>query len=195
MGARGNYAKGEIKRKQILSAVTEAVAAGGSRYAHLSEVARKVGLTKAGLLHYFPTREVLYEEVLRARDVHDRDQYTTDRRGVEGYFAVIEHNREVPGLARLYAEFSVEATREGHPAREFFLERYTYLREALCTDIADAQSTGEMGPHVSPEVLADLLIAAADGLQVQWLLNPDIDVAGRLRVLWRNACIASHHPD
>ncbi len=35
------------------------------------------------------------------------------------------------------------------------------------------------------------MIVAADGLQVQWLLDREVDMAGRLRQLWRTLCAAS----
>ncbi len=38
-------------------------------------------------------------------------------------------------------------------------------------------------PPVDPEVAAALLVAAADGLQTQWRLDPSIDMAAHLEVL------------
>ena len=49
-------------------------------------------------------------------------------------------------------------------------------------------SSIEQGPGWSPDgarFAATVLIAAADGLQTQWLLDPAVDMAGTLRELWR----------
>ena len=131
MATRGPYAKGTAKRAEILDAALEAVAQHGIRRTYVSEIAERVGLTQTGLMHHFRSREELYQEVIRTRDEHDRDAYADTPAGIEGYFAVIEHNRDVPGLVQLYVEFSAEATHPDHPSHEFFLERYRSLR-AVC---------------------------------------------------------------
>ncbi|WP_349427822.1 helix-turn-helix domain-containing protein [Microbacterium sp. LWS13-1.2] len=191
MATRGPYAKGTAKRAEILEAALEAVAQHGTRRTYVSEIAERVGLTQTGLMHHFRSREELYEEVIRARDEHDRATYADAPTGIEGFFAVIEHNQEVPGLVQLYVEFSAEATHSEHPSHHFFLERYASLRTALERDVALARESGDMGGNVDPTAVADLLIAAADGLQVQWLLDRSVDMGGRLRALWSSLCLAS----
>lgn len=191
MSSRGPYAKGLAKRGEILAAALEVVAQNGYSRTYINEVAERVGLTQTGLMHYFSSREELYQEVIRARDESDRDMFAAAPQGIEGFLAVIEHNQRVPGLVQLYAEFSADATHSGHPAHTFFAERYTALREALEGDVAFAQAQGEVGPSADSSAIADLLIAAADGLQVQWLLDDRIDMVGRLRVLWQSLCLAT----
>jgi AcrR family transcriptional regulator len=166
----------------------DAVAEHGYRRAYIREIAERVGLTQAGLMHHFRTREHLYQEIIRTRDEHDRDEFAVAPRGVEGFFAVIEHNQRVPGLAQLYAEFSAEASHPEHPAHDFFRERFAYLREALARDVEQAREDGEFGGGVDALTAADLLISAADGLQLRWLIDREIDMVGRLRELWRSLC-------
>lgn len=192
MGARGQYAKGVLKRQQILEVALEVVAQHGFRRTYVSEIAERVGLTQPGLIHYFRTREELCQEIIRARDLHDRDSIAAEFRGIEGYFAVISHNRHVPGLVQLYAEFSAEASHPGHPAHEFFRQRYASLREALVRDIELAREDGEYRGALPPDKAAYLLIAAADGLQLQWLIDDRVDMVGQLRTLWRALCAAPH---
>ena len=191
IATRGPYAKGTLKRQEILRVALEAVAQHGYRRTYISEIAQRVGLTQAGLIHHFRTREQLYEEIIRTRDEHDRDTFANAPHGLEGFFAVIEHNQHVPGLVQLYAEFSAEASHPGHPAHAFFRERYAYLREALVRDIELARVDGEFGDGVDPETAAELLISSADGLQLQWLIDRRIDMVARLRELWRGLCAAS----
>ncbi|MFT4230169.1 MAG: TetR family transcriptional regulator [Microbacterium sp.] len=191
MASRGSYAKGKARRAEILAAALEVVARNGIRHTYVSEIAEHVGLTQTGLMHYFESREELYEAVIHARDEHDRDAYTQTASGIEGFFAVIDHNRQVPGLVQLYVEYSAEAAHPGHPSHDFFLERYAYLRAALRGDVELAKAEGTISEHADTRAIADTLIAAADGLQVQWLLDPAVDMAGRLRALWRSLCVAS----
>ena len=68
MSARGPYAKGEAKRKEILRVALEVVAEMGCRSASNREIAHRAGLSQAGLAHYFGSREELYMAILRTRE-------------------------------------------------------------------------------------------------------------------------------
>jgi hypothetical protein len=47
------------------------------------------------------------------------------------------------------------------------------------------QDAGELDLAFDPHAVASLLIAAADGLQIRWLLDPDgVDTGDRLERLW-----------
>lgn len=188
---RGPYAKGVARREEILAVALEVIAQNGCRKASSRDIARRVGLSQAGLMHYFGSREELYEAVLRARDERDNETYYLPNPSFEGFLALIAHNAEVPGLVQLYVEYSAEATIHGHPSREFFLRRYDWVRGMLVTSIVNAQEHGEMGPAVDVGAAVDLLIAAADGLQVQWALDHSVDITGQLTGLWQLICRSS----
>lgn len=194
MNARGPYAKGSAKRAEILDVALDVVAERGCRRAYVSEIAQRAGLTQAGLMHHFRSREELYEAVIRVRDEHDQATIAAEPPGIEGFLAVIEHNRQVPGLVQLYVEFSAEAAHSDHQSRGFFRDRYAELRGALERDIAFAQAEGRMGEHIDTVAAADLMIAAADGLQLQWLMDDTVDMVARLQELWRTLSVASWHP-
>lgn len=191
MTRRGQYAKGAAKRAEILSVALDVVAEQGTRKSSNREIAARVGLTQPGLMHYFRTREDLFVEVLRARDVRDHEQFYAPQRGFQSFLDVIAHNATVPGLVRLYVEYSAEATIEGHPARAFFDERFRWVRTLMAEAIELEQANELMGPDIDIPYAADLVIAAADGLQVQWLLDPSIDMADRLSRLWEGIRAAS----
>jgi hypothetical protein len=75
----------------------------------------------------------------------------------------------------------VESVTENHPAQQFFRDRFSGLR----TIVADALR--EVVPPTVPEHelvrAASLIIAMMDGLQVQWLLDPDtIDMASSVEI-------------
>ncbi|GAA1961980.1 TetR/AcrR family transcriptional regulator [Microbacterium deminutum] len=184
MGGRGAYAKGVAKREEILAVALEVVAKNGCRKATTSEIAERVGLTQPGLMHHFGSREELYQEVLRARDVHDLDEYYAPNPRFEGFLSVIQHNTQVPGLVQLYAEFAAEASIVGHPAHDYFVERYAWVRGLLSSAIERAQEEGEMGPDLDVAEAADLIVATSDGFQVEWLHDPTIDMVGRLTRVW-----------
>ncbi|MCI1018650.1 TetR/AcrR family transcriptional regulator [Microbacterium sp. C5A9] len=194
MTRRGQYAKGAAKRAEILAVALDVVAEMGTRKSSNREIAARVGLTQPGLMHYFRTREDLFVEVLRARDARDHEQFYSPDQGFQGFLDVIAHNATVPGLVRLYVEYSAEATIEGHPARAYFEERFAWVRALVIESVESEQAAETMGTGVDVPYVADLMIAAADGLQVQWLLDPSIDMAARLSRLWEGIRATSWTP-
>jgi len=182
---RGSYAKGLAKREEILAVALQVVAEQGCRSTSIREIARRVGLSQPGLMHHFETREALYVEVLRTRDALDRANFIGATDTFEGFLDVIRHNTSVPGLVQLYVEFSAEASVGKHPAHGFFKERYAWVREGTVRSIRNAQESGELGPDIDVEKTADLIVASADGLQQQWLIDRSIDMVARLELLWQ----------
>jgi hypothetical protein len=98
-----------------------------------------------------------------------------------------ERNRSIPGLVELYAALTTDALQEQHAvSREFVRERFRSLREALAVRIESGQRAGRIAADISPQEAAALVIAASDGLQVQWLLDPGaVDVGRSLSILER----------
>ncbi|GAA0956468.1 TetR/AcrR family transcriptional regulator [Kribbella koreensis] len=167
MAQRGPYAKGVAKREEILTVALEVIARQGYRKTSTRELAGAVGLSEAGLLHYFGSKEKLFEEVLRARDEADTTRLGDDSDAVGKLGAIVRHNADVPGLVQLYSTFSAEAGDRQHGAHEYFVERYQRLREALAEGIRDRQARGTINTAADPEKIATVLIALSDGLQIQ----------------------------
>ena len=124
------YAKGEAKRREILAAALTLIAESGYRNSTLQDVADAVRLTKAGVLHYFESREDLIAQVLMGRDDHDAAQLRVPGavpgavpRTVSGDMLTqlsrtIRHNVLVPGMVQLFSGVVVEAEDPKHPAHD-----------------------------------------------------------------------------
>jgi len=197
-GRRGSYAKGAAKREEILSRALDVIAREGFRGASVKELADAVGLSPPGLLHYFDSKEELFTEILRKRDElnaigetrggdlpglpAEPDGEPLDVRA--GYLNVIRHNADVPGLVHLFARLSVDAADPQHPAHQFFIERGETLRAGIGAAIAAKQVTGEITDRIEPEMLARIFQAVADGLQLQWMLQPEVDMAATVEALF-----------
>ena len=181
MTTRGSYAKGIAKREEILTLALDVIARHGYRGASVKEIADAVGLSQAGLLHYFDSKIELFTAVLIKRDKVDLERATGDI--LEDLVNIVAHNAEVPGLVQLFAQLSIEATDPDHPAHAFFVERYAGLRQKLAARIRDGQSDGSFSDALAPDRVAALIVAATDGLQTQFLLDPSIDMAAELRSL------------
>lgn len=183
-----SYPKGERRRSEIVRAAFGAFSTVGYRNASMVQIAATVGVSRAGLLHHFPSKESLLAAVLQERDRVNASLFWDDFDATDGveYFArlvrTIEHNASTPGAVGLYAILAAEASDPDHPAHDFFIERYTWLRRELREAFADVASRGLLRDGVDPDGLEHDVIALMDGLQVQWLLDPtSVDMAARLR--------------
>jgi AcrR family transcriptional regulator len=186
--SKRRYNKGALKRAEILDAALMLFAEQGYDRTSVREVARAVDLSQAGLLHYFSSKEELFAEVLRRRDERNERLYDQNRGNpvtAEGLVAIVRHNAEEPGLVRLFVTLSAESTAEDGPARSFFTGRYDAIRAGIADDIRRHQLDGDIASDLDAAVLASLLVAAADGLQIQWLLDPEkVDMGARLEQMW-----------
>ncbi|MBV1855925.1 TetR/AcrR family transcriptional regulator [Catellatospora tritici] len=161
----------EQRRSEILAAALAVFAERGYRGASLAAVAERVGLTQQGLLHYFPSKDALLAEVLRLRDEIDQRTFTDDC-GLDVMERVVAHNATRPGLVQSFTVLAADSVTDEHPARPFFTERYRAVRavmaEAIRRDLGD-----DLPPGLTHEQAGALLVAVMDGLQLQWLLDPD----------------------
>ena len=179
MVRRGAYAKGVAKREEILRVALEVIARDGYRGASVREIAEAAGLSPAGLLHYFDSKEELFVEILRARDERDTRDYG-EGDFITTFLSVMRHNTEVPGLVRLYAQLAAEAGDPEHPAREFFSSRTREIEAYGRDTVVAAQAAGEIRADLDPAWIVRSAHALADGLQAAWLIDPTIDMAADL---------------
>jgi len=188
MATRGPYAKGRAKREEILDAAVELYSRDGYDRTSVREIARATGLSQAGLLHHFGGKEAIFAEVLRRRDAQSEARFNPDSSQpvtVDGLIATVRHNRHESSLVRLFVTLSSEVIDTDSPAHDFFEQRYERLIDDVSEDVRNRQAAGEIAPDLDPRAVASLLIAAADGLQTQWLLDPtSLDMGERLEELW-----------
>ncbi|MFD9195325.1 TetR/AcrR family transcriptional regulator [Streptomyces phaeochromogenes] len=173
---RGPYRKGLERREQILRAALEVFAEHGDRGSSLKEIADRVEMSQAGVLHYFGSREELLLAVLEARDALDTASVGDIHSPGEGMTRTVAHNAQQPGLVSLFVTLSSAATDPAHPAHAFFAHRYDDLARTLTEGLTTGRDQGVVRSDISPEKLARLLLAVSDGLQLQWLMNPDVDM-------------------
>ena len=188
MAQRGSYAKGVAKRTEILDTALDVVARNGFRGTSVKELADSVGLSQAGLLHYFDSKDELFTAILRRRDEVDLALADPHADIVEQLITVIRHNADVPGLVQLFASMSTAATSDpSHAAHAYFVERYASLRTQAADAITIRQRRGEVPAGVDPTRLATVLLAVSDGMQIQWMLDPATDMAEHVELVWRLA--------
>lgn len=86
-----------------------------------------------------------------------------------------------PGIVQTFSALLGESVTEGHPAREFFTERYAQVRGEMAAMLR-AEFGERLPSGLTPEQAAPLLAAVSDGLQYQWLLAPEsVDMPAAFR--------------
>ena len=174
--ARGPYGKSAGRRQQIIDSAIEIFAREGVDAGSYRSVAAVAGVSHAALRYYFPTREDLLIAVYQAYEHREAEgEWPGD--GLSPVAAMREgavRNRAVPGLVKLYAALVADAVQEGHAAsRAFITRRFSAVRRQIARRVSLAQAQGSYPGDLDARDISSLIIAASDGLQLQWLLDPD----------------------
>lgn len=163
------------RRREILDAATSLIAASGFNGISLGRFAEACGMTKPGLLHYFASKEDLLIAVLDHRDELDGAAVAPDRTPATDAASsralitrLVRRNAIQPSIVRLYTVLNAEALDPGHPAHGYFAERWHASRHAL--------EVYAFPWHPEPRRCAVQVLAFLDGLQVNWLRDPSIDL-------------------
>jgi AcrR family transcriptional regulator len=163
------------RRAEIVEITMRLLAERGYWALTVADVAKEAGMTAPGVMRYFPTKSDLLTAVLEERDRADimwAAPRTARTSGADEFIGVIgrliARNAQRPHLIRLYTVLSAESLDPRHPAHEFFAGR---LRRATSI-IAQLMSAW----HPAPDDESILVVCLLDGLQLNWLRDPRIDM-------------------
>lgn len=163
------------RRGEILEAATALIATSGFNGISLGRFAEACGMTKAGLLHYFDSKEDLLISVLEHRDELDAAAvapYPTPAVDAASsrqlLTRLVRRNASQPAIVQLYTVLSAEALDPNHPAHEFFARRWEAAQHAL--------EVYAFPWHPEPRRCATQVHAFFDGLQLNWLRDRSIDL-------------------
>ena len=128
---RGEYAKSAARRQEIVAAALEVFSEAGYHKGSIRDVADRVGLSQAGLLHHYPSKHLLLEAVLDWRDQDALARMGAEQpQGLamlEALVDLAQHNATTPQVVELHVTLSAEATSEDHPVHDYFVRRYAWL--------------------------------------------------------------------
>lgn len=167
-GQAKGYPKGQARRRQILETAYDLYVSKSERPT-LRQVAERVGLTEAGVLHHFDSLDELFVAILEERD-EQAAQLSMD--GPEDIWEYLRWTTRTPGLTRLFVDMSVAGIDPQHPAHSFVQRHHARVAELL------EEAFGVLEP-----AQVRMLIAAAEGLQLQWLHDPTMSLAEDLQAL------------
>lgn len=174
--SRPTRPRGEQRRRQILDVALRLFAQRGFTNVSVADVASEVGITTAGLLHHFGTKNSLLIAVLQEREARnqDADKALRDegKDWLETYLERLEQNEEQPALVQLFALLSAESIAEEHPAHDWFVDRYQQTAVTAAQELTTLIDPNKLPDGVSVAMIGQWLIGLADGLRLQQLLNP-----------------------
>jgi len=173
------------RRMAILEEAERLIGQRGYHGFGLQELADRCSLTKAGLLHHFPSKDQLLTTLLRDRDGQNevaaverfrepgrQPSPALRRQGfIDAMVFVSRRNAERPALTRLHVMLRVEAMSADHPAHAYFQTRDAAKHlivaeslEGLCDD---------------PIAVARRILATMSGLEQSWIRSDcGFDLAG-----------------
>ncbi|TCO50234.1 TetR family transcriptional regulator [Kribbella antiqua] len=180
---RGPYAKSARRQAEIVASAASVFSARGYRGGSLREIAKQLDLSLTAVVHHFPSKSDLLVAVLESADSAHADSFQTDRRNEGVAYAVLQfvrRNIDRPEMLRLLALMAAESSASDHPAHEWFRRRYELTIATLADDIRQDQEQGRISNPRDPYSIAESLVAVWDGLQLQWLIDPNRDLVAAM---------------
>jgi len=175
------FAKGEDRRQRILAVAQRLLTRNGGRGTTLSQIAQEAGVTTAGLLHHFESKEQLLHAVLDARDADDLAHVDITGDVVEQLERVTERFERSPGLIGLFTVLLTENLDPDAPLHDRFLGRYQDAVAIVAEVIRRGQNAGRYRTDLDPAVKAVEIIAFLYGMETSWLLDPSIPLTDVFR--------------
>lgn len=168
------FAKGEDRRQRILAVAERLLARNGWRSTSLSQIAKEAGVTPAGLLHHFESKEQLLNAVLDARDADD-DAHA-DRSGdlITELIRVPERFERAPELVGTFTVLLAENIAPDAPLHDRLVDRYRAAVDIIVSIIERDQRNGKYRSDFDAAHKAVEIIAFINGMEILWLLDPSV---------------------
>ncbi|MFI7361329.1 TetR/AcrR family transcriptional regulator [Streptomyces sp. NPDC050149] len=173
------------RRQEILESALEVFAERGFKSASIDAVAERAGLTRQGVLHYFPSKKRLLLEILHFREQMARENLADHLAGEdwpEDFAATVAFEQGHPMFATVHSVVVAEAVTGQEPARGYVRDRSRSLQEHLTTRLIERY--GERLPSgLSAASAATAVLALVEGVHQQWLVDPEPDAERYPRIV------------
>ncbi len=167
-------AKGEDRKQRILEVAQRLLTRNGWRNTTLAQIAGEAGVTPAGLLHHFESKEQLLHAVLDARDFDD-DTHADRRGNLLGEIAqVADRFARAPELIGTFTVLLAENILPDAPLHDRLLARHRAATNIVADAIRRSQADGRYRTDIDPAVKAVEILAFVHGMETIWLLDPSI---------------------
>jgi AcrR family transcriptional regulator len=180
-------AKGLETRERIVDVAVRFIARNGARGTSLADIATEAGVSQAGLLYHFGSKEALLNAVLD-RHVAFAEEWLWGQGpdpGLEIVRMIARHMASWPnepqedgvyallGMNTVILGENVSEDTDLHPR---LVAAYKLTIDRVAATLRAAQKRGEIRTDIDPRLKAMELIAFCYGLEAAWLVNPAIPV-------------------
>ncbi|RDI45103.1 TetR/AcrR family transcriptional regulator [Nocardia mexicana] len=167
-------AKGEDRRQRILGVAQRMLTRNGWRSTTLAQIAREAGVSPAGLLHHFQSKDQLLHAVLDARDAADAAGSDLNGDLITEIRKVAARIEQSPELVGTFVVMLVENLLPEAPLHDRLLDRWKVAVGIVADIIRRNQEIGRYRPDVDPDLRAIEIVAFINGMELSWLLDHSI---------------------
>lgn len=173
--------RGNATREALIEAAMELWSQARWQVTGIAAVAERVGVTDAGLIHHFGTKENFVREVLAELDRQSWEYWRSrDMSGLDFIRALPEMARrsgEQPGLWELQLSFQAQNLDPDDPAYAYYTQRHGFLHRRYANAVRTGQEQGEIRPDADPDMVAGQILAFLMGCGFHREHGPkDVDV-------------------
>jgi AcrR family transcriptional regulator len=188
----GRKKMGDTRRRQILEGLLKAVGEHGLQRCNMTDVAEAAGVSR-GILHYYFKNK---DEMIGALVVHLKESYLPDfqdqtkqiddpkeQLNKSLWYPVQTFGQGGASLARVWIEFWGLAAH--HPeVHQFINDAQAALRDHFLQILRAGIEKGVFNDKIKPEKLTSVILAALEGLVLQWNFNPEnFSFVGEMKAL------------
>lgn len=193
-GLTGQARRGQVRREAIVEAALTVFALRGYRDGSLADVADSVGLSPAGILYHFGSKEGLLLAVIAERDRRAAASGETELTGLPALCAAMEATaRQCEGerpLAALHTVLGAESLDPSAVTHEYFLARSRVLRAGVAFRLREGQQEGQVRAGVDCDAKAAEVVAFLEGAALVWLLDDETSLVTLYRNYFDDLCAA-----
>lgn len=166
--------RAEDTRERIMRACLDVVSQSGFQGMRVAEIAKLVGITEAGVLHHYPSKQALLAALLQYRD-RAVSELAKEIHRQRGFAALLELQRVAvlitrdPVRAQLYLVLEAENLGPDRVSGDYFRRRNAATRRSIVRHIREAQEDGEAREGIDADAFAREAVAFMDGIGLQWL--------------------------
>jgi AcrR family transcriptional regulator len=169
-GVKGQVQRRGVERREaILDAAIEVFARSGFRGGAIAEIGERAGISAAGVLHHFGSKEALLAATLKERDrrtaAAEKEHFEQGDRSVRELVHFAELTAAQPGLARLHTALLVENLDAGS-LHGYFVDRTRALQHWIAEALRAGQTDGRVRADVKPEAKAMEIVAFLEGASI-----------------------------
>lgn len=175
----------ETRRGQIMGAAIACFAEKGYHKTSMRDICKQAELSAGAVYHYFKSKDEIITAVAEAGQEMNRHMFESARETSDGINTRVEKNidnyrdfmKQPMAMACTRADVMFNAEALTSPElRKLGIESYNLIINYIIELVKDWQASGEINSDLSPEAIAKVMFSTVQGLQLQMIIEPDMDI-------------------